>query len=78
MIPSEIIFETGTGNSITEAALCAVNLAKEHNKTITFIYNSIQIKVSPKSTEQGVINKFFSQAMSQPNLGIQTQRVRGA
>ena len=79
MIAKETIFETGTGVSIKDAASQAIDIAKQENEQITFIYNSIKIPARPDSSPKNVMNMFFSQAMSQSNIGIlPTLKTRGA
>lgn len=74
----ETFFETGAGMSITDAAAQAIDIANKENTDITFIYNSVKIKVSPNSTQQRVINSFFAQAASRPDMGFATQKIRNA
>ena len=74
MKDKETVLELGRGVSITDAADRAVNLAKQKKSEIGFIYNGILIRVSPNTTQNYVINAFFSQAMSQPNIGITSQQ----
>ena len=74
MKDKETVLELGRGVSIADAADRAVNLAKQKKSEIVFIYNGILIRVSPNTTQNYVINAFFSQAMSQPNIGITSQQ----
>ena len=74
MKDKETVLELGRGVSIADASIRAVNLAKQKKSDIVFIYNGIQIRVSPDTTQNYVINAFFSQAMSQPNIGIISQQ----
>jgi len=72
----ECFIGIGKGTDIKFAAQYAVNVAKTENKDVTCDYNGIKIKVTPQTSEQYVINAFFSQAMGNPNIGAQQQKTR--
>ena len=65
----ECVVAIGKGTDIKFAAQYVVNVAKTENKDVTFDYNGIQIKVTPQTSEQGVINSFFAQTMGNPTIG---------
>ena len=69
-----IVLEMGFGTPIKDASAKAIDLAKQTKSEIVFIYNGIEIRVPQDATQKYIINAFFSQAMSQPNIGITSQR----
>jgi len=75
MKENETVLELGFGVPIKNAAEKAIDLAKDKKSTITFKYNKVEIKVSPDTTTEYVINAFFSQAASLPNMGIQQKTI---
>ena len=76
MTKNETVLELGFGISIKDAADMAINLANQKGSEIKFIYNKVAINVLPTTTQKYIINSFFSQAMSQPNIGIIPQQQR--
>lgn len=60
-----LIYKTGRGTDITQAANDAVSLAKKQQKNILFMYNNIMMNVDRYSTTRGVINRFFSQTINE-------------
>jgi len=68
------ILKLGFGVPIEQAADLAVKFADNKKSVIVLAYNNVNIKVSPNATQKYVINAFFNQAMSTPNLGMQNQK----
>ena len=76
MNQNETVLNLGFGIPIKDAADMAINLAKQKKSDIKFIYNKVEITVSPDTTQKYIINSFFSQAVSQKNMGMKTQVIR--
>ena len=72
----ECVVAIGKGTDIKFAAQYVVNVAKTENKDVTCDYNGIKIHVTPKTSEQHVINAFFSQAATMPNMAMQQQKTK--
>jgi hypothetical protein len=70
MKQNETVLEIGLGVPIADASQLAVDLAKQRKSTIVFRYNNIEIKVSPKTKPEFVVNAFFSKAAILPNMGM--------
>lgn len=75
MKQNEIVLELGLGVPLKDAAKKAIDLAKDKKSPITFKYNKVEIKVSPDTKTEYVINAFFSQAASLPNMGMQQKTI---
>ena len=71
-----VILELGFGISLPDAADLAIKLATERNSDITLAYNQVNINVSPNTTQQHIINHFFSAAMALPNMGMVAQQTQ--
>ena len=71
MNKNETVLELGFGVPIKDAADLAIKLAKQRKSGIVLSYNKVDINVSPDTTQNHVVNAFFSQAMTMPNLAMQ-------
>lgn len=76
MSENKNVLKLGLGVSLSDAADLAIKMAKQKKSGVILTYNNVDINVLPDTTQKYVINAFFSQAATMPNMAMQ-QKQRG-
>ena len=72
----EIIYKPETGTDLKVAAWNAILEARKNQQEIVFDYNGVQIRVNKDTGVRYIVNAFFAQAATMPNMAMQQQNGR--
>ena len=74
MAQEKIIYKPEFGTDLKVAAWNAILEARKNNQEIVFDYNGVQINVDKNTGVRYIVNAFFSQAASMPNMAMQKEQ----